>query len=397
MEVNTSLTAALGAHKHVEQWAKPYKPPFDINLTPMRPIVRKEAKGVVLVIAPFNYPLWLVISPLLGALSAGNSVCIKPSEQTPEFSKLITELFPKYIDTDIISVVNGAISETTKLLEIQWDHILFTGSGRVGRVVSEAAAKHMTPVTLELGGKSPVFVDPTCDLPTAANRILWGKLANAGQTCTAPDYVLVPRGFQDKFIEALLKAYNNFFPPDAPASQRGVLNMGRLISSRSVDRVAALVSKTKGQIVLGGKHDAEDRFFAPTIVKDVLFDDSLMSEELFAPVLPIVPVDSFDDAIAFVNANDHPLALYVFSNDNAFKSKVVDNTQSGGFAANEVILQSAAEGIPFGGIGPAVAASTAVSGASTLSHTSAPLLTPRNVIGSTGCYTGDSRLTLTRR
>ncbi|KAI0262484.1 Aldehyde/histidinol dehydrogenase [Gloeopeniophorella convolvens] len=193
MEINTSLVGTLGAYKHVE------------HLTPMRPVVHKEANGVVLIIAPFNYPLLLIISSLLGAIAAGNAVCIKLSEQTPAISALMTELVGKYLDPAVVRVVNGAIPETARLLDIQWDYILLMGSGRVGKAVSQAAAKFMTPVTLELGGKSPVFVDSTCDPSTTTRRLLWEKFSNAGQTCTAPDYVLVLRSFQDKFVEAPLK------------------------------------------------------------------------------------------------------------------------------------------------------------------------------------------------
>jgi aldehyde dehydrogenase (NAD+) len=207
LEIGATIGEAKTCYDNVEKWAKPESPPFSLNFTPMRPVIRKEAKGVVLIISPFNYPLWLTLSPAAGAIAAGNAICLKPSEQSPAVSSLLAELIPKYLDNDLIRVVNGGIPESTKILELQWDHILYTGGYRVAKIVSAAAAKHLTPVSLELGGKSPVVIDPGCDLQMAARRILWGKFVNAGQTCVAPDYVLVPRDFQDKFIEALKETY----------------------------------------------------------------------------------------------------------------------------------------------------------------------------------------------
>ncbi|KAJ8516845.1 hypothetical protein ONZ45_g5915 [Pleurotus djamor] len=350
LEIGPSISDIRGIYKNVEKWAKPEKPGFNINFTPMRPVIRKEPKGVVMIISPFNYPIWLTAGPLAGAIAAGNAVVVKPSENTPAVSSLLAELVPKYLDQDLVRVVNGAIPETTKLLELQWDHILYTGSGRVAKIVSLAAAKHLTPVTLELGGKSPVFIDPKCDLDMATRRILWGKTANAGQTCTAPDYVLVPKDFQDEFIAALTTTYNRFYPETSKASSPGAF--ARLITPQAFNRVNNLLKETKGTIVLGGSADEATKFIEPTVVKDVAGDDSLMSEEIFGPILPIVPVKDVDEAIAFVNARDHPLALYVFSQDSAYKDKVFGNTQSGAAVANEVLIHCGVDGLPFGGIGP---------------------------------------------
>ncbi|KAJ7461546.1 NAD-aldehyde dehydrogenase [Mycena latifolia] len=345
LETGASVGEAMDAYKNVESWAKPEKPALSVNFMFMRPVTYKEPKGVVLIISPFNYPLWLCIAPLAGAIAAGNAIVIKPSESCPAVAALLTDLIPKYLDPSLTRVVNGAIPETTKLLDLPWGHILYTGSGRVGKIVAGAAAKTLTPVSLELGGKSPVFIDPASDMRLAAKRILWGKFANAGQTCVAPDYVLVPKDFQDTFVEALKTAYAGFYPETNQ-------EITRIVNQQSFKRVNGLLQATKGTIVCGGDTDETRKFIAPTIVKDVKVDDSLMSEEIFGPILPIVPVEDVDAGIAHVNANDHPLALYVFSQDEAYKKKVFSSTQSGSAVANETILIPGIVGLPFGGIGP---------------------------------------------
>ncbi|KAK0203728.1 NAD-aldehyde dehydrogenase [Desarmillaria ectypa] len=347
-EIGPSISEIVDTYSNVEKWAKPERPGFSMNYTPMRRIIYKQGKGVVLIISPFNYPINMSFGPIASAIAAGNTVVFKPSEQTPATSSLFEELFPKYVDPSVIRVVNGGIAETTKLLEHPWGHILFTGSGRVGRIIASAAGKTLTPVTLELGGKSPVFVDPKCDLPTAARRIFWGKIVNAGQSCVAPDYILVPKDFQDKFIEALKVINDSFYPtPEAEAN-----SVGRLVSQQAYNRLFNLLKSTKGTIAFGGKVDEAAKYIQPTVVRDVSFDDPLMSEELFGPILPIVPVDNIDEAIKFVNAHDHPLALYVFSQDSEVKTKIINSTQSGAICMNETMTHVAAEGLPFGGVGP---------------------------------------------
>jgi aldehyde dehydrogenase (NAD+)/aldehyde dehydrogenase (NAD(P)+) len=347
LEINASISECKQAYEGVDKWAKPESPPFSVNFFATRPVIRKEAKGTVLIISPFNFPLFLSFGPIAGAIAAGNTVVLKPSEISTAVSALMTELIPRYIDNDVLRVVNGAIPETTKLLELQWDHILYTGGSAVAKVVSAAAAKHLTPVSLELGGKSPVVVDPACDVKSAARRILWGKTINAGQVCVAPDYVLVPKHFQDKLVDALKETHDSFYP-EGPAESE---SFSRLVSPRHFARVKGLLDNTKGTVVIGGETDADKKYIAPTVVKDVKSDDSLMSEELFGPVLPIVPVDDVDEAIRFINARDHPLALYVFSSNAAFKNKVFDNTQSGAAIANECVIHTGTEGLPFGGTG----------------------------------------------
>ncbi|KAJ7598905.1 NAD-aldehyde dehydrogenase [Mycena floridula] len=348
MEVGPSISDARVAYQQLEKWAKPETPPFSINSAPMRPVIYKEPKGVILIISPFNYPVWLTFGPMISAIAAGNTVALKPSEQTPATSALMAELIPKYVDSSLIQVINGGPAETTKLMELPWGHVLYTGGGRVGRIIAGAAAKTLTPVSLELGGKSPVFIDSNCDLETAARRIMWGKIANAGQTCVAPDYVMVQKDFQDTFVQALKTAHDSFYPDSVSAPG----NYSRLVSPQAFTRVSGLLKETKGSIVFGGETDEATKYIAPTIVKDVTFEDSLMSDEIFGPLLPIVPVGSLDEAIKHVNSNDHPLSLYVFSKSQDYIRKVFTSTQSGSAIANESIIHPGLDGLPFGGIGP---------------------------------------------
>ncbi|CAE7171007.1 unnamed protein product, partial [Rhizoctonia solani] len=267
LEINSLIKESVDVYKSVDKWARPEKAPFSLNFAPMNPVVRKEPKGVVLIISPFNYPLWLALGPAIGAIAAGCATVIKPSELTPATSALIARLIAKYLPSDVITVVNGGIPETTRLLDLPWGHILYTGSGNVGKIVATAAAKHLTPVTLELGGKSPVIVDPASDMKLAARRILWGKATNAGQTCVAPDYVLVPREGQDALVKELQAVYKEFYPQGAKDSD----SYSRIISTGHWDRVKGILDGTNGKVVVGGGADAdrESKFIAPTVVKDV--------------------------------------------------------------------------------------------------------------------------------
>ncbi|OJT05215.1 Aldehyde dehydrogenase family 3 member B1 [Trametes pubescens] len=298
------------SYDNVEKWSKPQKTDFNFNFFAMSPKTKAEPKGVVLLVAPFNFPVFLVFSPLVSAIAGGNAAVIKPSEQTPAFSALIAELLPQYLDNDLFHIINGGPTETTKILELRWDHIFYI------------AAQHLTPVTLELGGKNPVVIDPKCDVKLAARRILWGRFSNAGQTCLAPEYVLVPKTFQDKFVEALVEAYHSFYP-EGPAKSA---SFSRIISEKHTARIKQMIDGTKGTIVVGGDTDVSQRYIAPTIVKDVRGDDSLMAE-------------------------DYPLAIYVFSKDKSFQKKIFDNTQSGCAAANETVISAGVPGLPMGGIG----------------------------------------------
>ncbi|KAI0729259.1 NAD-aldehyde dehydrogenase [Fomitopsis betulina] len=353
LEIDPTIAEAVEAYHSVKKWSATEKAAFSATWFAMNPAVRKEPKGTVLIIAPFNYPVLLLLGPMASAIAAGCAVVVKPSELTPASSALMAELISTHLDQDLFRLVNGAIPETTRLLELQWDHILYTGNGRVGKIVSRAAAEYLTPVTLEvchLEGKSAVVIDPRCDLPTAARRILWGKVANSGQICLAPDYILVPRDFQDTFVAALQRAFDEFFPVDPLEAPEGT--MAHIISDAHVQRLKRLLDETRGTIVFGGQVDTERKFIVPTVVKDVKTDDALMSEEIFGPILPVLPVESIDEAIEIINSREHPLAVYVFTKDSKFKEKVFDNTQSGAAIANEVVLHLAVDHLPFGGVGP---------------------------------------------
>ncbi|OBZ67696.1 Aldehyde dehydrogenase family 3 member H1 [Grifola frondosa] len=348
LDLSPVISEVRLAYDNVGKWANPQNAPFSINWFAMSPKLKAEPKGVVLLISPFNFPLFLLLSPLVSAIAGGNAVLMKPSEMTPAVSALFAELIPQYLDPELYRIVNGGVPETTKVLELPWDHIMYIGNGRVGKIVSAAGAKHLTPVSTELGGKNPVIIDPKCDLKMTARRILWGKTCNAGQICMSPDYVLVPKNFQDAFVEAMKEAYDAFYP-NGPASSD---SLSRIISELHTGRIKKLIDDTHGTIVFGGDVDVSKKYISPTLVKDVPENDSLMSEEIFGPVLAVVPVADVDAAIEFVRARDHPLVIYVFSPDAKFISKVTDNTESGSVVANDTLLHAGAFGLPVGGIGP---------------------------------------------
>ncbi|KAI0763342.1 aldehyde dehydrogenase [Trametes elegans] len=347
LDFGPTLSEIRDAYNNVEKWVRPQSIGFSINWFAMSPKFTAEPKGVALIIAPFNFPMFLLLGPLVSAIAAGDAVVLKPSEQTPATSQLLGELIPKYLDPELYHLVNGGVPETTKLLELKWDHILYTGNGRVGRIIAEAAAKHLTPITLEVGGKNPVVVDPKVDIKMSARRVLWGRFSNAGQICLCPEYVLVPAEFQDTLVEALKEAYHSFYP-DGPDNSDSI---SRIVSEAHTARIKRLIDETKGEIVLGGNADVSKRYIAPTVVRDVAAGDALLSEEIFGPVLPIVPVKDVDDAIAFIRAREDPLAVYVFSPDKQFQRKVFKSTRSGAAVANETVISAGVPGLPVGGIG----------------------------------------------
>ncbi|KAI0667966.1 aldehyde dehydrogenase [Trametes maxima] len=338
---------ARQAYDNIEKWAQEQSPDFSLNWFFMRPRLKAEPKGTVLVIAPFNYPLFLLLVPLISAIAGGNAAVLKPPEHTPVFSALLAELLPQYLDPELYHVINGAIPETTKILEFQWDHIMYTGNTRVGRIIAEAAAKHLTPLTLELGGKNPVVVDPKVDLTMTARRVLWGRMSNAGQICLAPEYVLVPEEAQEALVAAFREAYHSFYPEGPKDSA----SFGRIVNEAHAARLQKLIDETKGTIEFGGDVDVSGKYVAPTLVSNARGDDSLMSEEIFGPVLVVIPVKDVDEAIAFVRAREYPLGIYIFSYDKKFQDRVIENTQSGAVMINDTLITVAAPGLPVGGKG----------------------------------------------
>ena len=331
--------------KKLNAWTRPRKVAMPLALRPAWASIVRQPLGTVLIIAPWNYPVHLLLMPLIGAIAAGNSVVVKPSELAPETSHLMARLLPAYLDSDAIRVVEGAVDETTELLEFAWDHIFYTGNGTVAKVVMAAAAKHLTPVTLELGGKSPVWVDESADIDAAAAWIAWGKLLNAGQTCVAPDYVLATPGVVGPLIEALQRHVTELYGADP----HGSADFGRIVNSRHVDRLVGLAGS--GEIAFGGDFDREERYLAPTVLRDVSIDDPVMGEEIFGPILPIVTVSGLEEGLAIINGREKPLALYCFTGRADVRTAFIERTTSGGLAINSTLLQVGVSALPFGGVG----------------------------------------------
>lgn len=347
-------SAIRHARRHLKAWMKARRVPTAPTYWPGRSRLIHQPLGVVGIISPWNYPLQLALAPLVGALAAGNRAMLKPSELTPRFARLLHERIAALFDEDEVAVINGDAEVGKAFAAMPFDHLVFTGSTAVGRLVAQAAAKNLTPVTLELGGKSPAIVDASADLPGVAERIAFGKLLNAGQTCIAPDYVLVPRVQRDALVAALRAAVARMYPtiqanPDYTS----------IISERHYRRLRDLVddARTRGAQVIelapaGEQADPAARKLAPTLLLDV--DDSMrvMQEEIFGPLLPIVACDSAQAAIDYVNARERPLALYWFGSDRATRERVLTDTISGGATINDTLLHIAQENLPFGGVGP---------------------------------------------
>ncbi|UJF24952.1 aldehyde dehydrogenase family protein [Suttonella sp. R2A3] len=334
--------------KHLKKWLKPKRVRIPLSLQPASGRLIYEPLGTVLIIAPWNYPLMLLLSPLVGALAAGNTALLKPSEHAPNVARLCAELLPKYLDQRAIAVIITDGAGSAKLLEARFDHIFYTGGAAVAQKVMAAAARHLTPVTLELGGKSPLWIDGSVHLENAAYRIAWAKWLNAGQTCVAPDYILTTEAMAEPLIAALKKAVVQIYSEHVRESA----DYGRIIHEQHLERLKGLLTDVDPQqVVLGGEIDAETRYIAPTIVDRVLNDAQLMQEEIFGPILPIVRVADVDEAIAFINAREKPLALYVFSDDEIIRTKYREQTSSGALCFNIAVAHLSAPELPFGGVG----------------------------------------------
>lgn len=328
-------------------WTKQRRAKLPFHLKPGAARIVQEPLGTVLIIAPWNYPLQLLLAPLVPALAAGNTAVLKPSEIAPATADAVARLLPDYLDSRVVQVVTGGVPETTKLLEERFDHIFYTGNGTVGRIVMRAAAEHLTPVTLELGGKSPAIVAADARIDVTARRIAWGKWINAGQTCVAPDYVLVEESVASQLLTALGEAITAFYGDD-PASSP---DYGRIVSDRHFERLTGLLEADRGTVAIGGRADRTERYLAPTVVTDVDVDGPLMREEIFGPILPVIPVASVGAAIEFVNSRPRPLALYVFTEQDATADRVIGHTSSGGVTVNHTLLHLAVADLPFGGVG----------------------------------------------
>ena len=344
-DIGFSITEIELMIKNLKKWTEPRKVSTPMVSLPGSSHRVPQPLGVVLVIAPWNYPIQLLVIPVAGAIAAGNAVVMKPSEVSSATSALLGKLVPQYLDNDAIAIVEGAVPETTQLLAEKFDHIFYTGNGTVGRIVMRAAAENLTPVTLELGGKSPTIVDKSANLAIAGRRIAWAKYVNAGQTCVAPDYVLAHDSIADKLVEEICKSIKNFYGDDPRQSS----DFARISSPRHFSRLDAMLAS--GNIAIGGQTDEQDRYISPTVLVDVKASDAVMQEEIFGPILPVLAVQSIDDAIDFVNARPHPLALYVFAEDQKVNDKVVASTTSGGVTVNGTIFHMTGPFLPFGGVG----------------------------------------------
>ncbi|MFI0541563.1 aldehyde dehydrogenase family protein [Streptomyces sp. WSLK1-3] len=331
---------------HLTDWLRPESAPVPAHLgADASAWTQYDPLGVVLVIAPWNYPAQLLLAPVVGALAAGNAVVAKPSELAPATSAAVARLLPAYLDTDAVAVVEGGIPETTALLAERFDHIFYTGNGTVGRVVLRAAAEHLTPVTLELGGKSPAFVDRDADLTVVADRLARGKFLNAGQTCVAPDYVLTDPETAAALEPLLKNAVDTLYGSDPADSGE----YGRIINERHFDRLTALLDS--GRTVVGGTSDRPSKYIAPTVLADVDPKAPVMQEEIFGPILPIVTVPGLDAAIDFINDRDKPLALYVFTDSDTTRRRIADETSSGGLGYGLPLAHLTVSDLPFGGVG----------------------------------------------
>ncbi|HEY9802504.1 MAG TPA: aldehyde dehydrogenase [Leptolyngbyaceae cyanobacterium] len=337
-EINSAI-------KNVKRWAKPKKTNVPLKLFSYSGKIYPEPLGVVLIISPWNYPFSLIISPLVGAIAAGNCAIIKPSELAPHTSSLVAELIPKYFQSEYIAVVEGGVETSQELLAQKFDHIFFTGGTAIGKIVMEAAAKHLTPVTLELGGKSPCIVDTDINLEHTARRIIWGKFLNAGQTCIAPDYLLVNQNIKKDLIAAIQKTIKEFYG-DNPAQSP---DYSRIINHRHFERLTKFLNN--GKIIVGGETNYEEKYIAPTILDEVALSDTVMQEEIFGPILPVIEYTDIKDAIALINSQPKPLALYLFTQNQNLQKRILQETSSGGVCINDTMMQYGVSSLPFGGVG----------------------------------------------
>lgn len=332
---------------NLSAWTKPTSVQKTFATALDQPVIMKEPLGVVLIISPWNYPVSMTLLPLIPAIAAGNTVILKPSEMSPHTSAAFEKLIPRYFDPEFLTVINGGVPETTELLKERFDHILYTGCPPVGKIVMTAAAKHLTPVTLELGGKCPVVVEDDADLEITARRLAWGKWLNCGQTCLAPDYVLVSAASKPKLVDGIRRSLGEFYGNDIQSSK----DYSRIINQRHHDRISALLDSSKGTVLFkGGERDRDDLFIPPVIL-DVKADDPFMSDEIFGPVLPILTVSNLSEAIEYINSGEKPLAAYIFTRNESKAERFCAETSSGAVTINDVLMHITVDTLPFGGVG----------------------------------------------
>lgn len=333
--------------KHLKKWSKPTRVRTPITHFGAKSYVMKEPYGVALIIAPWNYPFQLAMAPLIGAIAAGNCAVIKPSELTPTTSSLINEMIRSTFPPDYITVIEGDAATSQALLENEFDYIFFTGSVHVGKIIMKAAGKHLTPVTLELGGKSPCIVHHDANVTLAAKRIVWGKLLNAGQTCVAPDYLLVHEQIKEKLIAAIVAFIHDFYGEDAFTAP----HYPKIVNVHHLQRLQNMLAASTGNVICGGKLDKTAQRIEPTLITNVEWNDATMEEEIFGPILPIITYSDIENVIVEIKKRSKPLALYMFTEDRRLSKKIMHDLSFGSGCINDTVFQIANPHLPFGGIG----------------------------------------------
>ena len=352
-EIWPSLTELRHTRRHLRRWMAPRRVGTPLALVGTSGRVLVEPKGVVLVIAPWNYPFYLALDPLASAIAAGNAVVIKPAEQTPATSALLQRMAQELFRADEVLVLEGGKDTATELLRLPWDHIFFTGSPAIGKIVMRAAAEHLSSVTLELGGKSPAIVDATANLRDAAEKLVWGKFLNAGQTCVAPDYLLVQQAVREPLLAEMRQAIARYYNPTGQGAEQST-SLARVVNAHHFERLAALLADAQARgatVAQGGALDAAQCYIEPTILTDVPAGATILEEEIFGPLLPVLSFGELSEAVDYVNARLKPLAQYVFTTSADNRRYLLDTVSAGGAAVNETIIQLAHPDLPFGGVG----------------------------------------------
>ncbi|HFU6606200.1 aldehyde dehydrogenase [Bacillus cereus group sp. TH43LC] len=348
-EVGFLLDSINNTMKNLKKWMKPEKVKTPFTLWPAKSFIMKEPYGTVLIIGPYNYPFQLLIEPLIGVIATGNCAVLKPSENTPHITSVVNELISELFDKSYVRVIEGEKETTSTLIHAPFDYIFFTGSVQVGKIVMEAAAKNLVPVTLELGGKSPVIVDKTANIDLAAKRIVWGKLLNTGQTCIAPDYMMVHSDVKEELISKMKETIVNYYGENSMQSK----DYGRIVNERQFDRLASIIEQDKENVIFGGTSVKENLYIEPTLLEAKSWSDAAMQDEIFGPILPILEYNQLEEAIQTINKRPKPLALYLFTEDKQCEEEVLSRLSFGGGCINDTIFHSANSHLPFGGVGNA--------------------------------------------
>lgn len=344
-ETNYVISELKDTIKNIYSWAKPKNILPSLLNFPSTDYIYKEPYGKVLVIAPWNYPFQLALCPLVAAVAAGNRVVLKPSELTPHTSAIITKIISKTFHVKHVEVVEGGVEASNKLLAKRWDYIFFTGSVSVGKIIAKAAAENLTPVTLELGGKNPCIIDETANLKLAAKRIVWGKFINAGQTCIAPDYILIQKNMKVNFVSFLIDEILNAYGKKIDKSP----DFARIINTKNWLRLDSMIEREK--VIFGGETDAEKLYISPTLIDEPALDSPVMREEIFGPILPILTYENESDIENVISQYEKPLAFYVFSENNSFAKKLITTYSFGGGCINDTVVHFSNKRLPFGGVG----------------------------------------------